>query len=284
MAGQPTATLADNTALIDAARLQVEAALPGSLDLFQKAQEVVPGASGRSRFFWPIPIYIDHADGPYIFDVDGRRYVDCMLGLGPMVLGHRHPAVLEAMRGQLERGWHFGPPVREEAELARLIVGNVPGAERVVFLGSGTEASLAALAIARAATGRNKLAKFEGGYHGWHDLAMGSNRRTAGPPEDAQTVIDGLGRSAAAAREIVMLPYNHRGAFERIRREAPDLACVFIEGLQASARGVVADESFARELRAVCAECGVLLVVDEVITGFRSVRRERRATWASPET
>jgi glutamate-1-semialdehyde 2,1-aminomutase len=232
MATQNLATLTDNTALIDAAKRKVEAELPKSMACFQVAQEVVPGASGRSRFFWPIPIYVDHAEGPYIYDVDGRRYVDCMLGLGPMILGHQHPEVLRAVRQQLERGWHYGPPVPEEADLGRLIVSNVPGAERVVFVGSGTEATLAALHIARAATGRNKLAKFEGGYHGWHDFAMGSLRRTAGPPDDARTVMDGLGRTASAADDIVMLPFNHPAAFERIRREAHDLAGVLVEGLQ----------------------------------------------------
>src|SRR5579863_9311968 len=126
MAAQATPARTDNTALIEAARHRVEADLPGSMACFQAAQEVVPGASGRSRFFWPIPIYVDHADGAYIYDVDGRRYIDTMLGLGPMILGHRHPVVLDALRRQLERGWHFGPPVPDEAALGRIIVGNVP--------------------------------------------------------------------------------------------------------------------------------------------------------------
>ncbi|HZS92204.1 MAG TPA: aspartate aminotransferase family protein [Chloroflexota bacterium] len=269
MAAQGTSALIDNSELIEAAKRRIEAELPESMKCFEVAQQVVPGASGRSRFFWPIPTYIDHADGAYMYDVDGRRYVDCVLGLGPMILGHRHPEVLSALQEQLERGWHFGPPVREEAALGRLIVDNVPGGERVVFVGSGTEASLAALHIARAATGRSRLAKFEGGYHGWHDFGMGSLRRAAGPPEQAQTTMDGLGRSPAAAHDIVALPFNHPAAFERIRREAADLACVFIEGVQASSCAVVAERDFVHELRAVCDECGVLLIFDEVITGFR---------------
>ena len=248
---------------------EIRALLPKTSALFESAHEVVPGGFTRARFFWPLPIYIDRGEGPFVWDVDGRRYIDCMLGFGAMVLGHCDPGITSAVQSQLEKGCHFGTAVATESELARLIVDNVPGAEQVIFVNSGTEATLAALRIARAATGRPKIAKFEGGWHGWHDYLIQSFSDPAGPEQEPTTVPNSLGIPPAVGREVVTLPYNHEAAFDLIRQHAGELAGVIFEAVQGSAGCIVADPDWARELQRVCNAEGVTFICDEVITGFR---------------
>ncbi len=251
------------------ASAEIRALLPKSEEVLKHAHAVVPGGFTRARFFWPIPLYIDRADGPFIWDIDDRRYIDCILGFGAMVLGHRPPAVIEAVQAQLERGTHYGTAVEAESELAQRIVDNVPGAEQVLFLNSGTESTLAALRIARAATGRAKVAKFEGGWHGWHDYLLHSFFRYAGPEQRPHTVPNSLGITSSVQDEVLTLPFNSPAAFDLIREHAAELACVFLEGVQGSAGCLVADAEWAQQLQRVCNQAGVLLVCDEVITGFR---------------
>ena len=153
----------------DCIRSRFEATLPKSARHYRRASQSIPGGTARSRFFWPTPTYIERAEGAYLFDVDGRRYVDCNLAFGPLLLGHCHSEVSRAIESQVQRGVLFGAPVIQEAEFAERLVDAVPGAERVVFFNSGTEATMAAVRFARAATGRERVAKLEGGWHGWHD-------------------------------------------------------------------------------------------------------------------
>lgn len=254
---------------VSAAAAEIRALLPRSEALLQTAQAFVPGGFTRARFFWPMPIYIDRGDGPFVWDVDERRYIDCILGFGTMVLGHRPPSVLAAVERQLEKGTQFGTAVESESELAATIVENVPNAERVYFLNSGTEATLAALRIARAATGRTKVAKFEGGWHGWHDFLLHSFSEYGGTENQPETMPASLGISAATQEDVVTLPFNHPAAFELIRQHADGLACVIFEGIQGSAGCVVADSEWAQQLQRTCRDAGVLLICDEVITGFR---------------
>lgn len=247
----------------------VQAATPKGVEHYKKAREVVPGGTTRTRFFWPIPLFIDRGEGPYLYDIDGRRYVDCNLGFGPLILGHRHPVVMQALRAQLDRGIMYGCPVTTEEVLARKIVQHVPGAQRVVFLNSGTEATWGAARIARAATGRSKVAKFEGGWHGWHDFGILSYFKPTGPAEQAETVPDSLGIPPRMLEQVVTLPYNDRRCLDRIRKEADDLACVFVEGVQGGAGAMPVDRPLLHDLRELTKKLGIVLIVDEVITGFR---------------
>lgn len=245
----------------------IRALLPGSAKA--SASSVVPGGFTRARFFWPMPIYVDRGEGAFVWDVDGRRYIDCLLGFGTMVLGHRPSAVMAAVKRQLERATHFGTATLDESELAKTIVANVPGAERLMFLNSGTEATLAALRVARAASGRAKIAKFEGGWHGWHDYLLHSFSEYSGPEQRPDSVPGSRGIPSAIQEVVISLPFNHPAAFDLIREHAEDLACVIFEGVQGSAGGIVADAQWAQQLRRTCEEADVLLICDEVITGFR---------------
>jgi glutamate-1-semialdehyde 2,1-aminomutase len=259
----------DRTALPEEARVRAQGFVPNSYAHYEQARTLVPHGATRNRFWWPIPLYVDRAQGAYAYDLDGHEYIDCLLGFGPMILGHGHPEVRAAIDRQLDRGTQYGAPPPEELGLARQIVESVPGAAWAVFLTSGTEATLSALRIARAATGRTKVAKFEGGWHGWHDFLLQSFYATHGPVEHPRTVPDSLGIPGAIADHVVTLPFNHDAAFDRIREEADDLACVIVEGLQGSAGALVGREDFMTRLRALCTELGILLILDEVITGFR---------------
>jgi glutamate-1-semialdehyde 2,1-aminomutase len=248
---------------------EVSEALPKSAAQIERARSVIPGGTTRGRFWWPIPVVVDRGDGARVTDIDGRTYIDCNLGFGPLILGHRHPVVTEALREQVERGVLFGPPNQAEADLAQLVVDNVPGAEQVVFTSSGTEATLGALRLARAATGRQKVAKFEGGWHGVHDFLFHSYASFEGPPAGAATIPDTAGIADAARDSVVVLPFNDPAAFERIRSEADNLACVIVEAVQGGGGAVPAERAFLAELRELCAQLGIVFVLDEVITGFR---------------
>jgi glutamate-1-semialdehyde 2,1-aminomutase len=254
---------------LDGAAEVVQAQIPKGVEHYRKARQVVPGGFSRARFFWPIPAFIDRGEGAYVYDIDGRRYVDVNLGFGVMILGHRHPVVMQALRSQLDRGIMFGSPVAAEEALARKIVHSVPGAERVTLFNSGTEATWAAARIARAITGRGKIAKFEGGWHGWHDFGVVSFSNARGVPEHAEAVPDTVGLPPHALDDVVVLPYNDARCLDRIRREADDLACVFVEAVQCSAGAIPMDRQLLHDLRELTASRRILLVVDEVITGFR---------------
>ncbi len=253
----------------ETARRTAEAFAPKSYSHYLAANKIIPHGATRNRFWWPIPLYIDHANGAYAYDLDGREYIDCLLGFGPMILGHGHPSVIEATQRQLLRGTQFGAPPPEELSLATRIVNSLPDAAWVVFLTSGTEATLAALRIARAATGRTKVAKFEGGWHGWHDTLLQSFYSAHGDVNAPLTVPDSLGIPVETSEQVLTLPSITRAAFDLLRAEAAELACVIVEGVQGSAGALVGAQSFVSDLRNLCTELGVLLVFDEVITGFR---------------
>jgi glutamate-1-semialdehyde 2,1-aminomutase len=243
--------------------------LPTSVARFEQARGVVPGGTTRARFWWPVPVFVDHAQGARVTDVDGRDYVDCNLGFGPLILGHHHPAVTRALHEQVDRGVIFGAPNTAEADLGQLVIDHVPGAEKVVFTSTGSEGTLGALRLSRAATGRSKVGKFEGGWHGGHDLLCHSFSSTGGPPAQALTIPDTAGIADDVRDTVVVLPYNDRAAFDRIRAEAADLACVIVETNQSSGGAIPADQEFLAELQELCRQHGIVFIVDEVITGFR---------------
>jgi glutamate-1-semialdehyde 2,1-aminomutase len=263
----PTAARADEAEA--RSRTRFGELLPESLAHFRRASRVIPGGTARSRFFWPVPTYIERGEGGYLFDVDDRRYVDCNLAFGPLLLGHCHPEVSRAIEAQVARGVLFGAPVVQEAEFAECLLSAVPGAEQVIFLNSGTEATMAAVRIARAATGRERVAKFEGGWHGWHDGLFYSIHPAESPVTSPVTEPGSRGMPTALRDTVLTLPYNDAAAIEILRREGRDVGCVVIEAVQGAAGCLVADAQFLRDLREVCSELGILFILDEVISGFR---------------
>ena len=244
-----------------------------SLDLATAARRLVPGgAHSNSRLRDPAPLYAERADGPYLWDVDGTRWLDFTMGNGSVLLGHGHPAVAEAVRDAVDAGLTTGYETRASVEAARLLSELVPDFGRVRFANTGTEAVMHALRIARAATGREAVAKVEGAYHGWYDFvwvscwgappALGPADRPASPPASP-----GLTRHAA---ETLVLPFNDVDATERLLRErAGDLAAVIVEPVLIDLGWIPAQRDWLESLRAVTRELGIVLIFDELLTGFR---------------
>ena len=244
--------------------------LTRSRALFEEAQELMPGGvNSPVRAFRAVggdPVFIDHASGPYLYDVDGNRYLDYVQSWGPMILGHVHPAVLEAITLASMRGFSFGAPTQAESILARLVIESVPSIEMVRFVNSGTEATMSALRLARAYTGRNKVIKFSGCYHGHADMLLvqaGSGLATMGLPDSA-----GVPREATS--NTLVTSYNDSAAVEELFRAYPEqIAAIIIEPAAANMGLVPPLPGFLEKLRDLCDGYGALLIFDEVMTGFR---------------
>jgi glutamate-1-semialdehyde 2,1-aminomutase len=213
------------------------------------------------------PIFIERGDGPYIWDVDGNRYVDWVSSWGPLILGHADPLVIEAIRQAADRGTSYGAPTAGEVDLATEVVSRFPSVEMVRMTSSGTEATMSALRLARAATGRSKIVKFAGAYHGHVDGLLaegGSGLATAGVPASP-------GVTEAQASDTVIVPWNDEEAVsDAIAQVQP--AAVIAEPIPANMGVVPPDPGFLEHLRDATAEAGALLVLDEVISGFRVAR------------
>lgn len=244
--------------------------LTRSHDLFAEAQQLMPGGvNSPVRAFRAVggsPIFIDHADGPYLYDVDGNRYLDYVQSWGPMILGHSYPSVLQAVTGAAARGFSFGAPTAAESQLAQLVIESVPSIEMIRFVNSGTEATMSALRLARAFTGRNKIIKFSGCYHGHADMLLvqaGSGVATMGLP-------DSPGVPAEATSNTLIAPYNDSDAVESLFRANPDdIAAIIIEPAAANMGLVLPLPGFLEKLRSLTRQYGALLIFDEVMTGFR---------------
>ena len=240
-----------------------------SRDLTSRTKELMNMGSAASLEM-PYPVLIERSDGPYLWDVDGNRYIDFQVGFGAMVLGHRHPAVQSAVEEQIhERGWHFGLHNPSQVPMAEQFIKADNCVERVIFCNTGTESTMYAIRAARAFSGKPKIAVFEGSYHGAHDYGIG--RSDPASPADAPIFRSvGAGVLPAVEDYHIMLPNRSRAAFDIIRDNADDLAVVIIECAQSS-NPHMNDEvgEFLHELRAACADSGVLFMTDEVITGFR---------------
>lgn len=238
--------------------------------LFQDAQNYIPGGvNSPVRAFKSvggIPVFMKKARGAYLYDEDGRSYVDYINSWGPMILGHTHPMVLEAVTHQLKKGFSFGTPTELETEIAKLIVENVPNVDKIRMVNSGTEACMSAIRLARGFTGRDKIIKFEGCYHGHSDsflIKAGSGAATFGNPNSP-------GVTQGTAKDTLLARYNDFESVKNLFDNNPgEIAAVIIEPIAGNMGCIVPEENFAQRLREICTENNALLIYDEVMTGFR---------------
>ncbi|SNR72123.1 glutamate-1-semialdehyde 2,1-aminomutase [Desulfurobacterium atlanticum] len=238
--------------------------------LFEEAKKYIPGGvNSPVRAFksvGDIPRFIEKAKGSHIWDVDGNEYIDYVCSWGPMILGHAHPEVVNAIKEQAEKGTSYGAPTELEVKLAKMIVDMVPGVEKVRMVNSGTEATMSAIRLARGYTKRDKVIKFEGCYHGHVDSLLvkaGSGLATFGVPTSPGIPED-------FAKHTITVPYNNIDALKKVVDEIGDeIACVIMEPVMANAGLIMPEDGFLEKVREITAEKGILLIFDEVITGFR---------------
>lgn len=241
-----------------------------SEQLYQRAQHVLPGGvNSPVRAFRSVggtPRFIDHAKGAYLYDADGQRYIDYVLSWGPMILGHSDPDVSAALHQAVDRGTSYGAPTALETELAELVIATIPSIEMIRFVNSGTEATMSALRLARAYTGREQIVKFAGCYHGHADMLLvqaGSGVATLGLP-------DSPGVPSGAAANTLVVEYNDLGAVEALFQAHPDtIAAVIVEPIGSNMGFVMPQNGYLQGLQALCRHYGALLILDEVMTGFR---------------
>lgn len=257
-------------------RQEIMARSPKSLAIWQSNRTVMPaGVGSLFRLADPFPMVVKKAQGARIWDADEVEYLDFMLGFSVMILGNTPDEVQAAIMEALPRGTHYGQCHEHEHAFAQLFCEMVPGVEKVTFCNSGTEATMYALRLARATTGRPLVAKFEGGYHGAHDLlavSYGLPRLPLdkfGPIEDPTAIPESPGLAEGAWVDTIVLPYNHPAAFDKLLRHADQLAAVIIEPVQGAAGTIPAEVEFLAELRRITHQIGAFLIFDEVITGFR---------------
>jgi glutamate-1-semialdehyde 2,1-aminomutase len=238
--------------------------------LFDRARQLIPGGvNSPVRAFRAVggtPRFVQRAQGAWFWDANGTRYIDYIGSWGPMILGHGHPAVVEAVQKAVLEGFSYGAPTEREVELAEAIIGLVPSIEMVRLVSSGTEAAMSAMRLARGATGRSKLIKFEGCYHGHADALLvkaGSGLATFGNPTSA-------GVPPEVVQHTLVLEYNNLAQLEEaFALHGKDLACLMIEPIAGNMNFVRASVPFMRRCRELCTQHGALLVFDEVMTGFR---------------
>jgi glutamate-1-semialdehyde 2,1-aminomutase len=234
---------------------------------FQRAQEVIPGGvNSPVRAFGGVggtPRFIDMAQGARIFDADNLQYIDCVGSWGPMILGHGHRYVVEAVKKAATKGFSFGAPTLGEVELAEMITSALPSIEMIRLVNSGTEATMSALRLARAATGRKKIVKFDGGYHGHVDSLLvkaGSGSATFNVPDSAGVPSD-------VTKLTVSVPYNNLEAVRAAMDD--DIAAIIVEPVAGNMGCIPPAQGFLQGLREICDANGALLILDEVMTGFR---------------
>ena len=241
-----------------------------SEELYEQAVKVLPGGVNSPvrayRAVGMAPRFITKADGPFLWDEDGKQYIDYVCSWGPMILGHNHPVIREAVEQAVKDGLSFGAPTRREVEIAQLMVDLVPGIEMVRMVNSGTEAVMSAVRLARGATGRNKIIKFEGCYHGHSDCLLvnaGSSALAGGHPSSAGVPED-------IVKHTLTAQFNDLSSVEALLEAWPgQVACIIVEPVAANMGVVNPAPGFLEGLRRLCDKSGALLIFDEVITGFR---------------
>ncbi len=247
--------------------------MTNSQQLFTRAQTVIPGGvNSPVRAFRAVggtPLFIKSAKGPYIFDEDDNQYIELINSWGPMVLGHAFEPVEKAVRDAAQHGFSFGAPTRREVEMAELIVSMVPSVEKVRMVNSGTEATMSAIRVARGFTGREKIIKFEGCYHGHGDsflISAGSGAMTMGTP-------DSPGITRGTANDTLLAPYNDLPAVEAlIAANENQIAALILEPVVGNMGCVLPEPGYLQGLRDLCTKHGIILIFDEVMTGFRLAR------------
>ncbi len=236
-----------------------------SEQLFNEAKNYLPGGvDSPVRAYKPYPFFAKHGKGSKIFDVDGNAYIDYCLAYGPLVLGHANYKITQEVKKQLELGTAFGVPSEKEIELAKLVIKKVPCAEMVRFVNSGTEATMSAIRLARAATGKKKIIKFEGSYHGAHDYVLvRSGSGAVGLP-------DSPGVPEETTKNTVLVPFNDIDALTNlIEKEGEDIAAIIVEPVMGNIGCISPKEGYLKFLRHITANNNIILIFDEVITGFR---------------
>ncbi|MDA8744005.1 glutamate-1-semialdehyde 2,1-aminomutase [Rubripirellula amarantea] len=243
---------------------------PRSAEAFSRAHRLMPGGvNSPARAFGAVggtPLFIERAEGPYLFDIDGRRFIDYIGSWGPMILGHAHPEVIEAITKAAQRGTSYGAPTEAESRLAEQIIEAVPSVEKVRLVNSGTEATMSAIRVARGATGRDKIIKFSGNYHGHVDsllVAAGSAAATLGVP-------DSPGVTKGAGKDTIVLRYNDvAGVKAAFAKHPGEIAAVILEPVVGNMGCVAGSPEFLQTLRDETTRDGSILIFDEVMTGFR---------------
>jgi len=241
--------------------------------LFAEAQQVIPGGvNSPVRAFKGVggtPIFMERAEGAYLYDADGNRLIDYINSWGPMILGHAYPPVVEAITERARRGTSFGTPTELETEIARLAIKMVPGIDKIRFVNSGTEACMSAVRLARGFTKREKIIKFSGCYHGHSDaflIAAGSGGATFGVPNSP-------GVTQGTAKDTLLAAYNNIGQVrEMVAANKNEIAAIIVEPVAGNMGCIPPQPGFLEGLRALCDEEGILLIFDEVMTGFRLAR------------
>ena len=239
-------------------------------DLFLEAKKCIPGGvNSPVRSFSGVggtPVYLDHAHGAYVYDNENKRYIDYVGSWGPMILGHTHPQVIEAVKQSAEKGLSFGAPTEIETRMAEKVCELVPSVEMVRMVSSGTEATMSAIRLARGFTGRDKIVKFEGCYHGHSDSLLvkaGSGALTFGVPSSP-------GVPATVAADTITLTYNDSDAVRALFTETGEkIACIIVEPVAGNMNCIPPEPGFLETLREVCDQHGSVLIFDEVMTGFR---------------
>ncbi|MCP9292443.1 glutamate-1-semialdehyde 2,1-aminomutase [Gracilimonas sediminicola] len=243
---------------------------PKSKELYERASKVIPGGvNSPVRAFNSVggtPLFITRAQGSYLWDEEGNRYIDLISSWGPMLLGHAEPDVIKAVQQTAENSTSFGAPTRLEVEMAELITSSVPGVDKIRMVNSGTEATMSAIRVARGYTGKNKIIKFKGNYHGHGDsflIEAGSGALTMGEPSSP-------GVTEGTAKDTLNAEYNNLDSVKKlVEANKDDMAAIILEPIAGNMGCIPPNEGFLEGLRALCDEHNIVLIFDEVMTGFR---------------
>lgn len=258
---------------MDQAKLQREveqywAKTPRSRQLQEEAERYLPGGSTRdAQYFDPYPIFVDRGEGRYVYDADGNSYLDFMINATSLIMGHAHPDIVRALQEQTEKGTAFSGPTEAMIRLSKLLCERIPSVDTIRFTNSGTEGTMMAIRAARAFTGKPKIAKFEGGYHGSHEAVSVSVGPSADKldPNGPTAIPEYPGQPQGIVDDVLVMPYNDLEASERlIRAHSSELSCVIMEPISSSFGYLPADPDFLKGIRDVTKEHGILLIFDEV--------------------